>query len=447
VAIGCIGGETGFDALVEMLREHDPYVQYGVLEGLGFLAPEDWDLSRLLALATDPEATASTRMHAAIAVGEWGDASSGPALLEIFRNEPDPGVRRWTASALGGIDYREAIPDLREGRTDPNPAVAAACTEALCRLGCEVTVRALLTGAEPGGEESRARARYLGWLLASEELAQEVDERLVRWINAEDHDLRGAAMQAVQWRRSQGRTLSGLPEALETFLRRPKQPAFTGIDDQLAPGLLAAADPQRLCSVAAEVDLSSWSELAREKLASALGLTGLADAVPALERLLRDDDPWVRRHAARGLSGCEGEAPRQLVEELSTGPWKDASIAAEALLWFDTEWAVSLLDALGNHDDGRVRRRLRSTLSVRESRRNAAELVAVMAPNASAIARWSYAEALKNVGDENTLEALEELAVRSQAGHDPHRIVVAQRSYKWVGQRLEKLRDELRRET
>jgi hypothetical protein len=62
-------------------------------------------------------------------------------------------------------------------------------------------------------------------------------------------------------------------------------------------------------------------------------------------------------------------------------------------------------------------------------------------------ARCSYTEALKNVGDEDTLKALEELATRSLADRAAQDVMVARRSHAQIEQRLKKLRDDLRRES
>lgn len=80
-----------------------------------------------------------TRGYAAVALGNIGDATAVPALVEALKDE-ESYVRRSAAVALGNIRDATAVPALVETLKDEDGEVRRSAAEALERIGNSVTL-------------------------------------------------------------------------------------------------------------------------------------------------------------------------------------------------------------------------------------------------------------------------------------------------------------------
>jgi HEAT repeat protein len=108
------------------------------------------------------QSSPSLRCSAADALGKIGDTEAGPALLERFSQEEQGSpVRHLLASALGAVNYRQAIPTLTNALRDPDPVLRGSIAWSLgimCAIEAEDALRLAIIGeSEPPGSYTRER--------------------------------------------------------------------------------------------------------------------------------------------------------------------------------------------------------------------------------------------------------------------------------------------------
>ncbi|MBK8184363.1 MAG: HEAT repeat domain-containing protein [Candidatus Competibacteraceae bacterium] len=99
------------------------------------------------------------------------------------------------------------------------------------------------------------------------------------------------------------------------------------------------------------------SDSLRQRAASALADVGDPSSIPFLAALLRDDDPLVREHGARGLAAaCQSGNPQPLVEALAHADLAVRSWAADGLSKLGDARALPVLAGTQRHEHLPIRR-------------------------------------------------------------------------------------------
>lgn len=444
VAIGCIGTGEAFETLLLMLRHHNPEVLYGVLEGIRLLPPDVIVAEELQAIGCDRSAPTANRIHALIAWAERDDNLDATRLLDLFREQQEPYFAGYLAKLLAFVSAVDAIPFIREALASATQAQRAVYKEALCRLGCDLTTQNVLAG-DQWADTERDRATWLAQYPCEGPLCRSVDAQLAHWLASESYDVRSSACLAIRERYAQQELPQPLVVALQRSLQRPRSAESSGTDDHIVPGMLGRVNPESLCAIALDLELTAWSPHSKTTLAQALGATGSQAAVASVVRLLEDADPWVRRSAGRALSEIGHDTSQQVLEGFAANLWPRPSIAAEALIWAPWHWADELMSHLLDHADGRVRRRAREAVQGREARAEAEKLLGKIAETCSPLVRWAYAETLCSVGDEITIGSLQSLGERFDNSHDSRGLILLEHCIDRISKRLKQLEQDRRR--
>jgi HEAT repeat protein len=299
-------GEAAVPALIEAIREEDPYVRERVYWTLGIIGGPK-AIAVLIEHVSDPDA--DNRSHTAFALA--GHPAAIPALLKLM-HDPESRVRSEAVTALtkcaaktGG--YGQVFPALLEALDDEYDQVAIAACEGLEQVG-----------------DPRAIPHLLKAILTNpSEQARRFAKKALRAIGAAPAPtLRKAVLNAEAAVRA--RAIGLLAEMHE--------------ESDVALFISATRDPDR------EV---------RKSAADALGGKHANSAVPALLELLQDDDREVAWEAVLSLGRIgDPTAVPALIECLDDGWWKIARAAIIALEEIGDPRAVpALIECLKNDDD------------------------------------------------------------------------------------------------
>ena len=212
-------------------------------------------------------------------------------LIEQLKTAQEPNVRAYTATKLGALGLREAVPALIEALRD-NPQVAESAAAALASLGDRRAVPALLAALDPANENKFNPHR-------------EALQALIVLADPAMKD-RLTAMLGEQWRPY---TLVLALDALET-LRDPTvagavRPLIEGAQASGVSGramLLAARLGDRQAIPAIVEGLNGHGLVGRKAAVEALALLRGPEAVEPLKTLLADPEPLLRAMVVRALS-------------------------------------------------------------------------------------------------------------------------------------------------
>jgi HEAT repeat protein len=329
-------------------------------------------------VSTDDDPRAAIQALKALAV--LGDAGVVAKLEEVYK-KGDLGLKLTVAEALGSIPGDGAHPLLtlilaepdteRTGAlraaalrsmaatrhpnsirllgfyllSDPDPSVKAAAADALADLGTEearFSVIDLLTRGEADGER---RARLVDVLGRFE--GDVVSEMLASYLA--DPDPRVAAVAALRGgRRNLAAAVPSLVGLLRTGTDAQREEALAGLESTTSArmpgvGYSQKADQYDQWYAAAKGgDDRAWFREAlvargyeAGPLASYLKGGADLDAVPLLLRVLRDEDPVLRRNAALALRRVTGLSFGSLDRGLSAGEW--TRIADLWSRWWESE--------------------------------------------------------------------------------------------------------------
>ena len=303
------------------------------------------------------------RRGAADALGEIGDASAAPALLEALKDSYDEEMLKHAAGALGKIGDASAVPGLLQAlkyRDKWGPRYAA---DALGEIGDASAVPALL-------EALKYRDKW-GPRYAADALGKIGD---------------ASAVPAL---------LEALKDSYDEEMYKHAAGALGKIGDASAvPGLLQALKYR-----------DKWGP---RYAADALGEIGDASAVPALLEALKDNsDAWVRRYAAEALGKIgDASAVPGLLQALkdNSDAWV-CKLAAEALRKIDDASAVpALLPALKDSNVSVRRLAVYALGEVGDASAVPALLEALKDSNEEV--RRGAADALAKIGDASAVPAL-----------------------------------------
>ncbi|MEZ5579765.1 MAG: HEAT repeat domain-containing protein [Candidatus Competibacteraceae bacterium] len=106
-----------------------------------------------------------------------------------------------------------------------------------------------------------------------------------------------------------------------------------------------------------KTDRDRPSETLRQRAASALADVGDSASIPFFTTLLRDDDPLVREHGARGLAAaCQNGNEQPLVAALAHADLAVRSWAADGLSKLGDARALPVLAGTQRHEHLPIRR-------------------------------------------------------------------------------------------
>lgn len=252
-------------------------------------AGDEEAIAALIPLLHHPDSR--TRYHAF-----WGLARAGapavPGLRAAFQARSDDAGRARVAGVLGriGLPARPAIPDMREGLSDPQSTTAGQAAFALGRMQARIAaddlVRTYAASRKPSNLRQIARAlREIG----AEQAARASKAALVDAVRAELEGARDARVAAVSFAATLYRAARN-DGAYDYPTREELRP--------LVPGLVAALErPDTAADAVRAVTLAG---------------ADAADAAPALGRLL--DDPARHHEAMKALRALGTPEARGIVE-------------------------------------------------------------------------------------------------------------------------------------
>jgi HEAT repeat protein len=303
-------------ALASALDDDNADVRLAAVQSLGNL--QDPAAIAALAKALKEDTDARVREAAAWSLGEIDDNRAVPHLLEALKAEKSPKVKEKIVSALGEIDDASAAPGIAAALKDPAPEVRRAAVNALHELEDPNSLTPLMSMIRDDDVEVR---RQLAQALGHFENPVALDA-IIALTRDSDADVRSNAVDALN-QFDDPRTVAPLTAALKDAnanVRSQAADALGSIDN------LATA-PRALIDA-----LTDTNRDVRRNAASALGNIGDEAAVPALKKLVGDNDAETRRHAVEALKDIGGAEAIQALMGLLKDPDPEVrKTAAEAL--------------------------------------------------------------------------------------------------------------------
>ena len=258
----------------------------------------------ILELIVETDHNPELRKKAIEIIGKWGVIELSPLLVEKLKYDGISDVRASAAIALGVMSSFDALPELSDAlETDTSFFVREASAEALGNLKSQQAIAALLKGLED--QDSYVRS-ISAWSI--EQIQPTSLEFIQRICNAagsieQDSNIR-SGMVALLAR------MSSIPEAancLLTIFREDRTPLRELVLEALEEFVLILKDDKEFL----ERDLpflqdtlaTSRSFSLRAALCSFFGHLKDDTTFPfLLDRLINDDDAFVRRQAAWAIS-------------------------------------------------------------------------------------------------------------------------------------------------
>jgi HEAT repeat protein len=273
-ALGEIDDSRGVEPLAAAIDDPDYEVRVAVIRALGEIeSPDAVDALSSALRDNDVE----IRELAVWALGEIEDSRAVPALAGVLASDSEASVRVKAAWALGEIEHGSGVDALAQALNDSDAEVR----------------------------------RMAIWALGEIEDARAVDP-LIGVLGDSDVEVRRAVIHAlgeIESRRAVEPLLEMLRDS-DSEVRELTIWALGEIEDpRAAPGLAAA--------------LGDAVPSVRQKAAWALGELELSSAPPELINALRDEDLEVRRHAVHAIGEIEDPAAVQGLAELFRSPDTD----------------------------------------------------------------------------------------------------------------------------
>lgn len=321
-ALGSLADPRAVQALIEALRtDADATVRNTAAWALGEIESRAATAALVQAMASDR--SIEVRRTATWALGQIEDPAAVDGLVRAIR-DPDTELRETAVWALGEIESRTAVPALTSALRDGDVAMRRLAAWALGQIEAPEAVPALAAALRDNDREVRETAV---WALGEIESADAVPA-LTTVLGDSDARVRNQAAWALGQIESESgvaplsRVLQGDSDAkvrqtaawaLGEIERESAIPALTAALRDRAPAVRATAawaigqiEPER---APAELNalLRDDDQSVRANALWALGQTGDAAAI---EPLLRDPNPEVRRAAARALGGSPDPRPQ-----------------------------------------------------------------------------------------------------------------------------------------
>jgi HEAT repeat protein len=305
--IGDLGpqGSVVVPALVEMLKDTDPYVRWAAAQSLGFGPAAKQALSPLIDALHDRDH--NVRGMSAFALGRMGPAAE-PAVPSLIRalKDDDKQVCRRAAAALGqlGPAAHDAVPALLKALGEDDPELVESAARALGGIGAQadLVVPALVTTLRY--KEWSARAGAAAALGAFGEQAKDAVPALIEVLKGDgEYIVLEQAAEALPRVGPQAvdTAVAALIEALKDKDHNIRRTSA------LSLGLLdadAKSVPDLIRMLREDQDSDGYAA------AMALGAMGpkAKSAVPALIEALHADDKSIRQDAGEALRRIDLEA-------------------------------------------------------------------------------------------------------------------------------------------
>lgn len=296
------------------------------------------------------DADAMVREAAVRATVNMQDTNTVPLLRALVLKDPESAVRisaLQAVSVLGGESYRAFISDQLQ--QDPDPGVRRAAAVALGRLGSSSDATSiLLERLERDGDDSvREAAAYAISNTVTDKDRDSAAKRLIavvrRSSDRSDRMIRLAAIYALG-------NIGGAEAAwfLRIHLSDERQSQTVRIYAAEALGKLRTDVAMDALRQAAE----SPSPGLRRTAVSAIGAIGGKDAVGILLKRLRDEDPYVRDAAKQALDALKTPSPNILGKNLESS---SPAVRLEAVQRLgkarDSAYVDALIARLGDSDN------------------------------------------------------------------------------------------------
>lgn len=271
-------GRGSLERLVERLADDD------------VTGRPDWVTADLLVSWLDAEYP-EFRLVAAATLGEFGDESTLPELLESLE-DPDPRVRSRAVRSVGRLGDDRCVPSLRARLTDADASVRQAAVTALASVGTDRALESLLP-VVTGAETATVR-----WMAADELGALATEGAVETLLEALADESRAVVRAALLSLLDQvvsapdGRT----PELRERVADRLREREVRSTVPQLVEILQESPRPERRVHAVwlLGVAVSDYDETALECLLDALDSDHEPVATAAQTALEQLDDPAVR---------------------------------------------------------------------------------------------------------------------------------------------------------
>jgi predicted RNA methylase len=122
-ALGRVGA-TALEKLRSRLSEAKPPLRGRIVNAIGRLGTDPAVSQALVEVLNDAALDAKSRRNAVIALGKRREPGAAQALMEAWRRDPQPEMRRSIAAALGKVGDPEALALLRESEGTPDGELA-----------------------------------------------------------------------------------------------------------------------------------------------------------------------------------------------------------------------------------------------------------------------------------------------------------------------------------
>ncbi len=377
---------------------HAPAVVEEAARALNGLDPEE-RLHAINALQLSRDASAAgvlaeglqhdlsdVRLRCALALSERKDARCLPVLIEALHSlDSSSGDSRACWDAIRSLGPA-AVPGLLETLESENARDRTYAATMLADSGAGDTAVTALTRALPREPNDSARAAMIRTLAKLGRIAAEV---LLPYINDPSIGVRIAVAEAL------GAVDKAAPLApfLALVADSERQVRMVAVDQ-----IGTRRDP---CAVPALTDRLKHDpdEYVRGRAATALGVIGSVQCVPALIAAMNDDEGVVRHHAADAVRTIGGpDAVRGLLDIVLDPRNRSQFEAAELLAAFGERAVVPrLLDALSDTDE-RVRAAAATALGV-QGNVDAVRALLVVLEDEDETVRRAAVQALANIGD------------------------------------------------
>lgn len=288
-------------------------VRAEALSALGQMDPAAAKPAIKKVLARRDECTVELRRRALYLVGRQADGDAAATILDVAKNDTDPGIRGEAMRWLPRVAGDNAVPQLEEIlRTSSDEQTQRSVISALAQIDSDRARRAIRTIIERN--DAAERVRYDAILSITRE-----------------KDGRSASAEDMAYVRSLYAKLEPprLKEAVLTAVSRSATPA----DEQFllavarngneTPSLRAAALQRlgRMSSVGvgdiAKLYDGADARSLREQILSALAQRKEPEAIDKMMEIARKDtDPQIRRYAISLLARSNNERAKQLLKEL-----------------------------------------------------------------------------------------------------------------------------------
>lgn len=264
-------------------------------------------------LARRDECTVELRRRALYVVGRQAGTEAASIILDVARNDPDPGIRADAMRWLSRVSGDAAIPLLEEIlRTAPEEQAQRAAVSALSSIDSDAARKAIRAVIERN--DASERVRYD----AIYSISRERDGR-----SASSEDL--AYLRSLYTRLPTPRLREAVLGSISRVPSPDNEQFLLGIarNANEQPSLRAAA-LQRLgrMETVKVTDISKLYDVAdtrgmREQILQALSQRNEAEAFDKIMEIARrDTDPRIRSYAVSLLGRSKHERARQLLKEL-----------------------------------------------------------------------------------------------------------------------------------